>query len=375
VSRLAILLPLVLALHAPAAWPLTAAQVYAIAAKSVVVVESLSQSKRRAQGSGVVVGNGEVVTNCHVVLFADKIVVRSGTAQHEARRRYADSERDLCVLQVPTLKLAAAPANGSANPGDRVFAIGAPQGLELSISEGLVSGLRQINNLSVVQTTAAISRGSSGGGLFDESGRLIGITTMQARSGQNLNFAVPARYIAEIPERHARAQRTLSSTAFSADDAGAQRPGLAETAAFIEESLRAYGRFTSLPPLEGAKVEMLLHAAAMRECRLLLEREVQWIWETASPPTRKSQLFADTVRLNTRDIALAPPEPGQGITLQSSRATPLAVRRSIQPREPDSAENRIVIYVGEEAAAMRVRNALAHAIALCRDRTETQAGK
>jgi len=83
-----------------------------------------------------------------------------------------------------------------------VYAIGAPQGLELTLSEGLISGLRKLEEdlprhkvRNVIQTTAAISPGSSGGGLFDARGQLVGITTFLLTAGQSLNFAIPTYYI------------------------------------------------------------------------------------------------------------------------------------------------------------------------------------
>ena len=86
-------------------------------------------------------------------------------------------------------------------PGQTVFAIGSPQGLDLSISEGIVSSVRESRLGPLIQTTAAISPGSSGGGLFNVSGQLIGITTFQSKTGQNLNFAVPADWIADMQTR------------------------------------------------------------------------------------------------------------------------------------------------------------------------------
>ena len=74
-----------------------------------------------------------------------------------------------------------------------MFAIGAPRSLERTLSEGLVSGLRHQPGRNLVQTSAPVSPGSSGGGLFDEKGNLIGITTLASLVGaQNLNFAVAA---------------------------------------------------------------------------------------------------------------------------------------------------------------------------------------
>jgi serine protease Do len=87
--------------------------------------------------------------------------------------------------------------------GARVYAIGAPRGLETTLSDGLLSGLRRNaqGQLEAIQVTVPISGGSSGGGLFDAQGRLIGVTTYVMRDSQNLNFALPASWIAELPER------------------------------------------------------------------------------------------------------------------------------------------------------------------------------
>ena len=267
---------LLCALHAPAAWPLTPAQVYAKVAKLVVVVEAHdAQGSKRAQGSGVIIAPGEVVTNCHVALRGERIVVLSAGTRHAATRRYADEERDLCQLQVPGLgALAALAPLAGASPGDHVFAIGAPQGLELTLSDGLISGLREINGISVLQTTAPISPGSSGGGLFNDAGHLVGITTFQSRSGQNLNFALPARSIGELAARHARTQGTLASTVFTDEWQGqdARRPGLAETAVFIEENVRAFGRTANVPLSDGATMEIVLGSIAVRDCRMRMER-------------------------------------------------------------------------------------------------------
>ncbi len=76
--------------------------------------------------------------------------------------------------------------------GERVYTIGAPIGLELTLGEGIISGLRSHKDRRLVQTSAPISGGSSGGGLFDAYGNLVGITTFLLREAQNLNFAIAA---------------------------------------------------------------------------------------------------------------------------------------------------------------------------------------
>lgn len=121
---------------------------------------------------------------------------RQRTGQ-SARLASADPARDLCVLDVPGLN--AVPARfGSTRAlrvGQQVYAVGSPQGLELTLSGGLISALRRTTEEPLIQTDAALSPGPTGGGLFSEDGNLIGITTFGIIGGQNLNFAVPVEWI------------------------------------------------------------------------------------------------------------------------------------------------------------------------------------
>lgn len=71
-----------------------------------------------------------------------------------------------------------------------MFSIGARQGFELSLGEGIVSSKRSKDGVRLLQTSAPISKGASGGGLFDAQGNLVGITTFMIRDAQNLNFAI-----------------------------------------------------------------------------------------------------------------------------------------------------------------------------------------
>ena len=76
--------------------------------------------------------------------------------------------------------------------GERVYTVGAPSGLERTLGEGIISGLRDSSEGQFIQTTALISPGSSGGGLFDRSGNLIGVTTFLLKEAQAINFAIAA---------------------------------------------------------------------------------------------------------------------------------------------------------------------------------------
>ena len=156
-------------------------------------------------GSGVVTGVGTVITSCHLATASGSLTVKVGAEQHSASVEIADEEYDLCRLSVTGLT-APAVSIGTAESlktGQKVYAIGAPQGLDLTISDGIVSGMRQLPQGRVIQTTAPISPGSSGGPLFDAYGRLVGIMTFQLRTGQNLNFAVPSDWIANMRSRSA----------------------------------------------------------------------------------------------------------------------------------------------------------------------------
>ena len=188
----------------PTAAPLGPERVYEMAAPSVAVIESLDGDGRPfARGSGVVIGPQKVLTNCHVIQRAVTVRVRMGSAEYSANSGVSDNYLDLCALLVPSLE---APEVKRASVkdvrvGQTVYAIGAPQGLDRTLSQGLVSALRDTNEGTVIQTSAAISPGSSGGGLFDAEGRLVGITTFQTKLGQNLNFALPADWIDIIQTR------------------------------------------------------------------------------------------------------------------------------------------------------------------------------
>lgn len=173
-------------------------------------------------GSGVVIAPETVITNCHVLQRGKKIIVKTKREIYPAQLVYPDAPRDLCQLTVPNLPSPAVESGSvySLKVGQRVYAVGNPRQLELSLSDGLISALRDVKDgAPLIQTTTPMSPGSSGGGLFDSDGRLIGITTWGKRDSQNLNFAHPVDWIPELPER-AKAQiakyrelQTASATA------------------------------------------------------------------------------------------------------------------------------------------------------------------
>jgi len=173
---------------------------------SVFVVESLDANGNAiALGSGVGIAPNQVVTNRHVVEGGTTWRVRLGESTWSATIAFLDAEHDLCGLSVTGLK--GTPVSfrlsSTLSVGEHVYTLGAPEGLELSLAEGLVSALRKFEGVSFIQTTAAISHGSSGGGLFDGRGNLIGITTFTFKDGQNLNFAIPTDLVIGLKDHPA----------------------------------------------------------------------------------------------------------------------------------------------------------------------------
>jgi len=181
-------------------YALTPGQVFDKVKDSVVVVKTLdAQGKVKSQGSGVILSSGRVATNCHVVegglsyqvIWDKQLVIATLYAE--------DGDKDICLLDVKGIE--GKPAQfGKATDlkvGDAVYAVGAPKGLELSLSDGIVAQLRG-GQPPLIQTTAAVSPGSSGGGLFDGEGRLVGLTTFYLEGGQSLNFAMPVEWIGEV---------------------------------------------------------------------------------------------------------------------------------------------------------------------------------
>lgn len=182
------------------AFSLSPNEVFRIAAPSVVSVVSVKSSQEVSLGSGVVIRANVVATNCHVVDSASKLVVKQEGDLLEASILAEDQNRDLCLLKILSdrLKPATIADLKPPQPGDRVYAIGSPRGLEKTISEGLIGGIRLTENGQIIQTSAAISQGSSGGGLFDAGGLLVGLTTFSYRDSQNLNFAIPASAVRNL---------------------------------------------------------------------------------------------------------------------------------------------------------------------------------
>jgi S1-C subfamily serine protease len=172
----------------------------------VLLVMQDSNGQPTSLGSGFVLRDGIVATNHHVITGAASgycRVVGKNMKYEVAGTVGIDETHDLAIVAVNGLKAPAMPVGDSSQVavGDEVFAVGNPQGLEGTFSQGIISAVRRVDNETFFQLTAPISPGSSGGPILDSSGKTIGIAVATFTGGQNLNLAIPSSYLNALAER------------------------------------------------------------------------------------------------------------------------------------------------------------------------------
>jgi S1-C subfamily serine protease len=168
---------------------------------AVVQIVTLDQNNKPLKtGTGFFISpDGDLLTNYHVIFDASSILAKtpSGAVYFLKGIVSVSPPADIALLQfyatdLPYLRLG---STTDAVEGQRVLVIGNPEGLEGTISDGIISAFRE--NRSMIQITAPISSGSSGSPVLDESGQVLGIATLISKEGQNLNFAISSESIRE----------------------------------------------------------------------------------------------------------------------------------------------------------------------------------
>lgn len=175
------------------AGPLTPAEIASRSLPSIVVVKTDT-----GLGSGFAVGKPQrVVTNLHVVAGAAKIqaFLVDGEPLEVQGLLGWDSVNDLAVLQIEEGLPMLTVAQDAPGVGDPVVAIGNPLGFAATVSNGIVSGFRKEDATTLMQISAPIAPGSSGGPVIDDHGQVVGVAVATLRAGQNMNFAVPAKFV------------------------------------------------------------------------------------------------------------------------------------------------------------------------------------
>lgn len=169
----------------------------ALMASSVVMIAVHNDNGDiMATGSGIMLGkNGYILTNNHVVAGGSCYSLRIEDDDRVYRTNEIvkyNYETDLAIIRIERQLTPIPIYSGKEKPvrGQRVVAIGSPLGLFNSVSDGIISGFRNINGVDMIQFTAPISHGSSGGAVLNMHGEVIGISTAGMDDGQNLNLAV-----------------------------------------------------------------------------------------------------------------------------------------------------------------------------------------
>jgi hypothetical protein len=170
---------------------------------AVVSITAWDKSgKEIGAGSGFIISDdGFVVTSFHVLESAHRATVEIKEGEYrEAYFIKGVPGLDIAVIKIDAQNLPFLPIGDSEClvKGQSVVVLGNPAGFERSISAGIVSAIRSKDNMKIIQMTAPVSLGSSGGPVINEYGEVIGITTLASFKAQNLNFAIPINYLIEI---------------------------------------------------------------------------------------------------------------------------------------------------------------------------------
>lgn len=152
------------------------------------------------EGSGFILSrNGLIATNFHVIDggHSAKVVLKNNDAYPVEGVLEFDPGKDFAILKINAVELPVAPIGNSEllEPGDNLVAIGAPLGFSYTVTTGIVSQIRSRDEYHVIQHSAPISPGSSGGPLVNDKGQVIGINTFLVKGGNSIFFALPVNYV------------------------------------------------------------------------------------------------------------------------------------------------------------------------------------
>jgi tetratricopeptide (TPR) repeat protein len=172
---------------------------------SAVAIETFdARGEKLSRGSGFFIDKDRVVTNRHVIEGAYRAEVHLNSGNNFAVKSVVavDAEADIALLKVdapPNQVRSLSLDRTSPQEGESVVVIGNPFGLEGSVTNGIVSAVRDIPGFGrIIQITAPISPGSSGSPVVNMQGQVIGVATLQITGGQSVNFAIPSERIAQL---------------------------------------------------------------------------------------------------------------------------------------------------------------------------------
>jgi tetratricopeptide (TPR) repeat protein len=226
---------------------------------SAVAIETFdSKGNSISRGSGFFIAPDRIITNRHVIERSSRVSVQLMDGKKFIAKGVlaVDGEGDLAMLQVDVPQGLGIPLPVLQNvpqEGESIVVIGNPFGLEGSVSDGIVSAVREISGYGrIIQITAPISPGSSGSPVVNMAGQVIGVATLQAAEGQSLNFAVPAERIGQLKVNELQSVSSLSADTQKSKRANAERAysqGVAQLSRDdYQRALPYFERATDLDP-------------------------------------------------------------------------------------------------------------------------------
>ncbi len=196
--------------------PMSPEELFLRVLPSVAWVGVVKQSGHDAIGSGFLVSPGVVATSFHVIQEAlhAEVVFSDGSIYAVDGVLGVDRNADVALLTCKADRRSALELGSDDLPpiGTKVYAVGHPQELWNTFSDGLISGHPNLGSATMIQTTAAISQGSSGVPLLSSDGKVVGIVHATHRHGQNLNLAIPIRAVRRLLDRPQRMSLIVAAT-------------------------------------------------------------------------------------------------------------------------------------------------------------------
>lgn len=203
-KRILFVMLLLLLISACLLWAQTKKIVQDNLSKVVMIITFDSNNQPLTIGSGFYISaDGKIATNYHILEGSSSAIVKEIGADKKYEVESViqlSTDHDIAIIKINRISNSVSLGRDETLlVGEKIVAIGNPEGLEGTVSEGIVSGFREISSdFRIIQITAPISPGSSGGPLFNSKGEVIGIASASIFSGQNLNFAIPISAVRDI---------------------------------------------------------------------------------------------------------------------------------------------------------------------------------
>lgn len=178
---------------------LTTAEIAKTVSPSVVIIQGTTDSGTIIGSGFIISDDGKIVTNLHVIrdLKTAGVQLPTGAVFDSVSVLATDERRDLAVVKIGGGKLPVLEMGNSDSlaVGEPLVVVGSPRGLEGTVTAGILSSVRDMDDGKVLQTDAAINPGNSGGPIVNSSGQVIGVVSFKLRSAEGLNFAIPINYV------------------------------------------------------------------------------------------------------------------------------------------------------------------------------------